>query len=65
MQLLRGVCPLWMQPPATIEQFARIIGQHLVARGWAQAGDPCVVVAGMPLGRQGATNTLSLHWIGT
>jgi pyruvate kinase len=64
MQLLRGVWPVHMERPADLAEFTRRADAHLVRAGWASAGDPCILMAGQPLGQAGSTNLIALHWVG-
>src|SRR5262249_31528698 len=64
MSLLRGVWPVYMDLPANLSQFTRLADAHLLRTGWARPGDPCILLAGEPLGQAGATNRLALHWVG-
>ena len=75
MALLRGVVPLYLKvpdpepidgegEPTKLAIWNRIIDTELVKRGWAGTGDPVVLLAGEPLGVQGATNTLAIHYVG-
>jgi len=64
MQLLRGVVPVRMPVPESLARFTAMVDAYLLETSWAQGGDPCVLVAGCPLGVTGVTNTLALHWIG-
>ncbi len=64
MQLLRGVWPVHMERPADLADFTRRADAHLVKTGWASPGDPCILLAGQPLGQAGTTNCIALHWVG-
>jgi pyruvate kinase len=64
MQLLRGVTPVRVPLPESMEHFTRQIDVYLTATGWAKAGDCGIIVAGTPLGRQGVTRSLSIHVVG-
>jgi pyruvate kinase len=64
MQLLRGVWPVHMERPADLADFTRRADAHLVKAGWADPGDPCILLAGQPLGQAGSTNCLALLWVG-
>lgn len=68
MALLRGVWAMVM-PIATGQRLSLSawnteVDRELVAREWAMPGDAVVLVAGEPLGVQGATNTLAVHFVG-
>ena len=64
MQMLRGVWPVHMNVPAGLAEFTRDADRYLLERGWGERGDACILMAGGPLGRQGVTNSLALHWLG-
>jgi len=64
MQLLRGVVPVRMPVPESLGRLTTMVDVYLQETGWAKVGDPCILVAGWPLGRAGVTNTMALHWIG-
>jgi pyruvate kinase len=67
---MRRMCPLFavepvlMERPADIAAFLAAIDRLLPQRGWADPGDPIVVVTGDPLGDVGVTNTLRIHYVG-
>jgi pyruvate kinase len=64
MQLYRGVIPLRMPTPEDLAHFTRIVDMYLLETGWAKAGDACVIMAGMPIGQSGVTNSLAVHELG-
>ncbi|MHC4427970.1 MAG: pyruvate kinase [Planctomycetota bacterium] len=64
MQLLRGVLPIKMPSPDGLAHFTRLIDARLLELGWAQAGDPCVLLAGEPVGTAKASNTIAFHRLG-
>lgn len=64
MQLLRSVTPLVMPRPKGLAHFTQMVDEYLLGTGWAQHGDPCILVAGGPIGVQGVTNSLAIHLIG-
>ncbi len=70
MALLKGVRTLTMGVPdhdaceSPLAAWNRRVDDELVTRGWAEPGDPVVLLAGMPLGVRGATNTLAVHYVG-
>lgn len=61
MQLLRGVTPRRFDVPAGLGAFTRTIDRLLQSEGWATRGEPCILVAGEPLGKAGVTNSLAIH----
>ncbi len=68
MGLLKGVRALRCDVPgderSALAEWNRRVDEDLVALGWARPGDPIVLVAGRPLGVQGAANTLAVHFVG-
>ncbi len=66
MALLRGVTAVHAEPPAdgTLASWHARVEADLLARNWVKPGDPVVLLAGKPLGKQGVTNTLALHYTG-
>lgn len=65
MQLLRGVTPVRMDVPAGgLAGFTRMMDDWLQAGGGATKGDPCILVAGEPLGVPRATNALAILVVG-
>ncbi|MBL0871375.1 MAG: pyruvate kinase [Phycisphaerales bacterium] len=68
MALLKGVRALHM-PIAPSEKLSLAawnerVDTQLLELGWATPGDAVILVAGEPLGVQGATNTLAVHFVG-
>ncbi|HNB59614.1 MAG TPA: pyruvate kinase [Phycisphaerales bacterium] len=66
MSLLRGVTARLMPVPTSgkLADWNLAVEKDLLALGWVRAGDPIVLLAGKPLGKKGATNTLAVHYIG-
>jgi len=64
MQLLRGVTPILMKAPSSLVEFTRQIDRHIVERGWAKRGEPCILVAGSPLEMPKNTNMIAIHQVG-
>lgn len=65
MQILGGVTPLRMDPPASIGAFTKIMDRHLQESGGAKKGDTCLIIAGEPLGKAGVTDSITIHTVGT
>ena len=61
MTLLYAVTPVLMDQPASLEDFADKISRLILDRGWGQAGDQVVLIAGEPIGTPGVTNTLLIR----
>lgn len=66
MALLRGIFPLCMTPPGTgtLADWNAHVDHEVIARGIAAQGDAIVLVAGRPLGRAKATNTIAIARVG-
>lgn len=63
MQLLRGVVPLTMEAPPSIDAFGGLLEQYLVDHGIASRGDAMILIAGDPLGRPGGNDSLRVWHI--
>jgi len=63
MELLRGVLPVRMDPPESLGAFLTAIDKLLLERRLAKRGEPCIVVAGEPLGAPRVTNRLAIHTV--
>jgi len=66
MALLRGVTPILAQPPASgrLGDWTDAVERDLLALGWVGAGDRVVLLAGKPLGRPKATNSIAVLVVG-
>ncbi len=66
MALLRGVTPMLAQPPASgrLGDWTDQVERDLLALGWVEHGDRVALLAGKPLGRPKATNSISVLRIG-
>ncbi|MFG0283709.1 MAG: pyruvate kinase [Phycisphaerales bacterium JB039] len=66
MALLRGVTPVLMRPPASglLGDWTDEVERDLLGRGWVRSGDVVVMLAGKPLGRARATNSIAVLRIG-
>jgi pyruvate kinase len=64
MALLKGVTPIRRDPPPTLSAFTDLAEHDLLARGWVRRGDPVVLLAGEPLGKPKATNSIATLFIG-
>ena len=68
MALLKGVRALHMPIPVgerlSLATWNERVDAQLLELGWATPGEAVVLVAGEPLGVQGATNTLAVHFVG-
>ncbi|MCK6476648.1 MAG: pyruvate kinase [Phycisphaerales bacterium] len=66
MALLRGVTPVLARPPktGTLGEWNEQVDNYLVGHGLAKPGDPIVLVAGKPLGKAKAANSIAIHRVG-
>jgi pyruvate kinase len=66
MCLLRGVIPVLSEPPASgmLSDWNAMVDAELQKRELAKSGDSVVLLAGRPLGRAKATNTIALGKVG-
>ncbi|MBL1217974.1 MAG: pyruvate kinase [Planctomycetes bacterium] len=62
--VLRGVRPVQMPTPATLDEFTARIDQFLVDTALVDIGDPVVLIAGHPIGTDRQTNSLAVHYVG-
>jgi pyruvate kinase len=66
MALLRGVTPVLARPPktGTLGEWNEQVDNYLLEHGLAKPGDPIVLVAGKPLGKAKAANSIAIHRVG-
>jgi len=64
MGLMYAVQPVVRTPPHDIEQFIAEADEYLRTRQWGNEGDPVVFVVGAPIGIEGVTNKLRIHYLG-
>jgi len=64
MQLLRGVFPVRFDLPEDLSAFTARVDEYLLEHDIAERGDPCILVAGSPLGVSRNTNSLAIHEVG-
>ncbi len=66
LALLRGITPICADPPASgkLSDWNAAVDAQLLARKAVDPGDFIVLLAGRPLGRAKATNTIAIHRIG-
>jgi len=64
--LMRGVTPVCSVPPGSgsLSEWNAAVDEYLLSRGIAKRGDAIVLLAGRPLGRAKATNTIAIHRVG-
>ncbi len=66
MSLLYGVVPVLTETlPVHRSEFGRMIDEHLMTRGYAQAGERVAALAGKPFGKSGRVNTLAVRTVGS
>ena len=63
MSIMFGIWPRFMPRPDITSTFICRVDDLILAQGWAQPGDPIVVVSGQPFGRPGLTNDLRIHYV--
>jgi len=66
MSILRGVTAEYAPEleGRSLAAWNRRVERDVLERGWAKPGDPIILLAGLPLGRHGATTTIAIHYIG-
>ena len=64
MSILLGVTPVHMEAPGTLSEWNDWVDAFLLSSGMARRGDAIVLVAGRPLGKAKATNTIAVHVVG-
>ncbi len=64
LSLLYSITPVHMKQPASGSQFIRAINKLVLKNGWAEKGDPVIVVASSPIDRRGVTNRVVIHMVG-
>jgi pyruvate kinase len=64
MSLLYGVTPTFMDEPASSEEFMARADEVLLDRGWAQSGDPVVVVLGTTMAQTSITDKVCIRHVG-
>jgi len=64
MALMYGLKPVYMPKPANTAEFIAQVDRNVQEEGWAGIGDPIIIVSGEPIGQEGRTNTVTIHYIG-
>jgi pyruvate kinase len=66
MAILRGITPVCTSPPGsgTITEWNASVDEYVQSHALAAPGDAIVLLAGRPLGRAKATNTIAIHRVG-
>jgi pyruvate kinase len=63
LSLFYGLTPTYMDKPANTAAFIKAADARLRASGWANPGDPVVVVVGEPIGEADYTNSIRIHTV--
>lgn len=64
MSILYGLFPFFMDQPESTAAFILQLDKLLIDQKWAQKGDPIVLVLGEPIGQEGLTNKIQIHYVG-
>jgi pyruvate kinase len=64
MTLMYGLKPVHMVKPESTLDFIAQVDRKVQKEGWAEKGDPIIIVSGEPIGQVGRTNSVSIHYIG-
>jgi pyruvate kinase len=64
MSLLKGVTPIRADAPAGLGAFTDLVERDVLSRGWVRRGEPVLLLAGKPLGRSKATNSIATFYLG-
>ncbi len=63
LSLYYGLIPTYMAEPEGTSDFIEAVDGALRETGWAEAGDPIVVVVGEPIGQADSTNSIRIHTV--
>ncbi len=63
LSLYWGVTPVLMEPTMTQEELYENVEQEIVARGFAEPGDPIIITSAVPVGCGAQTNQMKIHHI--
>ena len=63
LSLFYGLTPTYMSKPEDTAEFIRAVDATLRETGWADVGDPVVVVVGEPIGQADYTNSIRIHTV--
>ena len=64
MSILYGLFPYFMEQPESTATFIIQLDKLLIDQKWAVIGDPIVLVLGEPIGEEGLTNKIQIHYVG-
>lgn len=62
--LLRGIVPVEMSRPASLDDFTARVDQLVLEKAIVEPRAPILILAGHPIEREGATNSLAVHYVG-
>jgi len=63
LSLYYGLTPTYMDEPEGTAEFIRAVDGSLREAGWAEVGDPIVVMVGEPIGQADYTNSIRIHTV--
>ncbi len=64
MSILYSITPLHMSQPKSGSKFIAAVNDMILINGWAEDGDPIIIVASSPITKKGITNRVILHYLG-
>ena len=64
MSILYSITPLFMTQPKSGSKFIAAVNDMILENGWAEDGDPIIIVASSPITKKGITNRVILHYLG-
>jgi pyruvate kinase len=65
MQLLRAVIPVQMEEAHGMAAWTQQLDKLMIDRELVEPGDECIFVSGAPLGKEGVTNGMVIHTVGS
>ena len=64
MSILYSITPLLMSQPKSGSTFIAVVNDMILKNGWAEEGEPIIIVASSPITKKGITNRVILHYLG-
>lgn len=64
LSILYSILPTHMKQPSSGSKFIGAVNDMLLKNGWADAGDPVIIIASSPISKKGITNRVILHYVG-
>jgi len=64
LSILYSISPTCMKQPSSGSKFIAAVNEMMLTNGWAQVGDPVIIVASSPITKRGITNRVILHYLG-